>query len=162
MATADVASSPDLVERRRLAMEVLFGESPISGGEEEDMEIQSNDDQVYKVVPDDKSTWQHLRFENREAFVKFYKDFTHWRGFGVRRIGEQTRKPKYLKQRKVFYFGARCNKEVFKTGSTLNAKNVGVVVDTEPNKKRKRGETQFGCKAVARWCGVRDCGRHRT
>ncbi|CAL1383632.1 unnamed protein product [Linum trigynum] len=43
MATADVASSPDVVERRRMAMEVLFGESPISGGEEEDMAIQSDD-----------------------------------------------------------------------------------------------------------------------
>ncbi|CAL1375799.1 unnamed protein product [Linum trigynum] len=96
MATADVASSPDVVERRRMAMEVLFGESPISGGEEEDMGIQSDDDQVYKVVPADKSTWQHLRFENREAFVKFYKDFAHWRGFGVRRIGAQTRKPKFF------------------------------------------------------------------
>ncbi|CAL1393866.1 unnamed protein product [Linum trigynum] len=97
MAIADVALSPDMVEGRRLAMEVLFGESPISGGEEEDMAMQSDDDQVYKVVPDDKSTWKHLRFENREAFVKFYKDFAHWRSFGVRRIGQQTRKPKYLK-----------------------------------------------------------------
>ncbi|CAI0433977.1 unnamed protein product [Linum tenue] len=137
MAIADVAPSPDVVEGRRLAMEVLFGESPISGGKEEDMAMQSDDgsgivgdqtveegvvgdacdnsdegegevfhihvadvfvtylfrigivtylfrnngspyiDQVYKVVPDDKSTWQHLKFENREAFVKFYKDFAH-------------------------------------------------------------------------------------
>ncbi|CAL1379764.1 unnamed protein product [Linum trigynum] len=105
-------------------------------------------DQVYKVVPADKSTWQHLRFENREAFVKFYKDFAHWRGFGVRRIGEQTRKPKYLKERKVFYFGARCNKEGFKTRSTLDPKNVGVVVDTEPNKKRKRGETRLDVNKI--------------
>ncbi|CAL1379982.1 unnamed protein product [Linum trigynum] len=124
MAIVDGEPLPNVVEGRRLAMEEMFRESSVSGGEEEDTAMQSDDgsnivgeptvdeggacdnsdegdhfhvhvecvdwigtvtyffrrngspyiDQVYKVVPNDKSSWHHLRFDNREAFVKFYRD----------------------------------------------------------------------------------------
>ncbi|CAI0434579.1 unnamed protein product [Linum tenue] len=119
MAIVDIAPSPDVVEDRRLTIEV-FRETPVSGGDEEDTAKQVDGDQVYKVVPDDKLTWEHLRFDNTEAFVKFNKDFVHRRGFAIRRIGEQTFKSKYLQEPKVLYFRARCNKEGFKTGSTID------------------------------------------
>ncbi|CAL1412469.1 unnamed protein product [Linum trigynum] len=105
---------------------------------------------VGTVVPEDESTWEHFRFEDQDEFIRFYKKFAHGRGFSVRKTGAIYKKRSYFPHPFIFYFGGRCSKGGYKEGSILDPKNKEDVVDYDSDNERDRGETRFGCKAIAR------------
>ncbi|CAI0443773.1 unnamed protein product [Linum tenue] len=113
------------------------------------------------IVPSDKSTWDHLRFQNQDEFNRFYKSFAHGRGFSSRVVGAVKKKRSYFPEPFVFYFGGSCSKQGYKKGSRLDPKNAEEVVDSEPPNERERGETRFGCNAIAMCSYERASGKYK-